>query len=46
MTPEFLFQRIADYLADRPLSKLPKVVADQQAEQEAEAEDLADDAPL
>ena len=44
VTPEFLMARVADYLAGRPLAKLPKVIADQQEDQEAEAEDNADDA--
>lgn len=46
VTTEFLLQRVADYMAGRPLAKLPKVVVEQQAEQEAEAEEIADDAPL
>lgn len=45
-TPEFLLRRVADYLAGRPLEKLPKVLEVQQAEQEAEAEEIADDAPF
>ena len=42
-TTEFFLQRIEDYLAGRPLAKLPKALAKQQAEQEAEAEDAADE---
>ncbi len=42
LTPEFLITRVADYLAGRPLARLPKVIAEQQ---EAErAEDDADEA--
>jgi len=43
VTTEFLLQRIEDYFAGRPLAKLPKALADQQAAQEAEAEDAADE---
>jgi hypothetical protein len=46
VTSEFLRQRIADYFEGRRLQKLPRVLAKQQAEQEADAEDIADDAPL
>jgi hypothetical protein len=42
MTSAFLEQRVADYLAGRPLARLPRVVAVEQAVQEAEAEDNAD----
>jgi hypothetical protein len=35
-------QRIADYFAGRPLAKVPKVVVEQLAEEEADAEDAAD----
>lgn len=44
MTPEFLNQRIADYLAGRPLARLPKAVANQQAKEQEEAEEAADEA--
>lgn len=43
MTPTFLESRIADYLAGRPLAKLPKVVIEQQAEEQSEAEAAADE---
>lgn len=43
-TPELLLQRVGDYFADRKLTKLPKAVAKQLAEEEAEAEDAADEA--
>jgi hypothetical protein len=43
MTTRFLFDRIGDYIAGRPLAKLPKVVADQQAEEQAAAEGTADE---
>lgn len=46
VTSEFVSQRVADYLAGRPLAKLPKVIAEQQAAEEAEAEESADEAPL
>ena len=42
VTTAFLLKRIADYFAGRPLDKLPKVLVEQQAEEEAEAEDAAD----
>jgi hypothetical protein len=42
MSPNFLVQRVNDFFADRPLAKLPKVVAKQQAELLAEAEESAD----
>ncbi len=41
-TTAFLLQRIEDYFAGRPLAKLPKALAEQQAAEEAEAEDAAD----
>ena len=43
LTEEFLLKRIDDYFAGRPLDKLPKVVVEQQAEEEAEAEVSADE---
>lgn len=43
MDTPFLIQRVADYLAGRPLARLPKVIADQQEEEQAEAEEKADD---
>jgi len=42
VTTEMLLQRIEDYQAGRPLAKLPKALAEQQAAEEAEAEDAAD----
>lgn len=42
-TPELLIQRIDDYFSGRPLTPLPKAVAEQEAEQEADAEDAADE---
>ncbi|MBP0614250.1 Eco29kI family restriction endonuclease [Jiella mangrovi] len=44
LTQEFLLQRVEDYFADRPLEKLPKAVARQQAEEEKEDEEAADEA--
>lgn len=44
MTTEFLEQRVADYLAGRPLARLPKVIADQQDEETKETEESADEA--
>lgn len=46
VTPNFLLERVADYLAGRPLAKLPKVIVEQQAELEAEAEEGADEAQI
>jgi hypothetical protein len=43
MSQEFLRQRVADYFAGRPLAKLPKVIAQQQAEEKAEAEQSTDE---
>jgi hypothetical protein len=40
---EFLIKRVADFLAGRPLEKLPKALADQEAQQKAEAEKMADE---
>jgi hypothetical protein len=42
LTPEFLTERVADYLAGRPLARLPKVIAEQQEAEQAE--DDADEA--
>ncbi len=44
MDSTFLEQRVADYLAGRPLARLPKVIVEQQAEELAEAEEGADEA--
>lgn len=43
LTSEFLEERVSDYLAGRPLRKLPKVIVEQQAEEQAEAEEGADE---
>lgn len=43
MPPDFLLRRVADYFAGRPLAPLPKVVAEQIAEREADAEDAVDE---
>jgi Eco29kI restriction endonuclease len=43
LTSEFLLQRISDYQHGRPLAKLPRAIAKQQAEAEAQAEDAADE---
>lgn len=43
VTGEFLLERIEDYFAGRKLKKLPKVLADQQAEQAEEAAESADE---
>jgi len=40
---DFFIQRIADYFAGNPPAKLPKVLAQQEAEAEFEAEELADE---
>lgn len=42
LTVAFLTQRIEDYFAGRALAKLPKAVAEQLEQEEAEAEDAAD----
>lgn len=39
----FLNKRVDDYLAGRPLEKLPKVIAEQQAKEQEDAEEIADD---
>lgn len=44
LTSEYLIQRIEDYFAGRPLAKLPKVIADQVADEEKEAQEGADEA--
>jgi hypothetical protein len=43
MTTEFLEQRVNDYLAGRPLARLPKQIADQQEQEEIENEESADE---
>jgi hypothetical protein len=40
---EFLMKRVEDFLAGRPLEKLPKPLADQEARQKDQAETLADE---
>jgi hypothetical protein len=40
---EFFIERIADFFAGRPLEKLPKALAEQEAAIEAEAEELEDE---
>ena len=40
---DFFLQRIADYFDGKPLAKLPKALIEQEEEQKAEAEDLADE---
>lgn len=40
---EFLIQRIEDYFEGRPLAKLPKALADQEAAEQAAAEEAADE---
>jgi hypothetical protein len=42
-TPELLMQRIDDYWAGRALTKLPKVLVEQEAQQEAEVQDEVDE---
>ena len=42
LTPEFLVERIEDYLADRPMKPLPKPVKEQLAADHADAVDAAD----
>jgi hypothetical protein len=44
LTAEFLLKRIDDYIAGRPLGKMPKVIADQVEAEQANAEDSADEA--
>jgi len=44
LTEEFLLQRVSDYFAGKELARLPKVMLDQQAEEQAEAEDSSDGA--
>lgn len=46
VTTDFLFQRIDDYLAGRPLQKLPKKVEEEVKAEEMAAEEAADDASL
>jgi hypothetical protein len=42
-SPEFLIQRIEDYLAGREYAKLPKALAVQEEEEHADAEESADE---
>jgi len=39
----FLNKRVEDYLAGRPLEKLPKAIAEQQAKEQEDAEEIADE---
>ena len=43
LTAAFLLQRVSDYLAARPLAKLPQAISDQIAAEKREAEDGADE---
>lgn len=43
MTQDFLVQRVTDYVAGRPLAKLPKAVAEEQDAERLEAEESADE---
>jgi len=43
LTIDFLERRVSDYLAGRPLEKLPKVIEEQQAAELAEAEQVVDE---
>ncbi|MDM9645561.1 Eco29kI family restriction endonuclease [Rhizobium sp. S163] len=44
ITPEFLTARVDDYLAGRPLAKLPKAIQTQVEDEQDEAEESADEA--
>ena len=41
---DFLIRRIEDYFAGRPMAKLPKALAEQEAAEQSEAEEAADEA--
>ena len=41
-----LIQRVRDYFEDRPMAKLPRSIAKQQEEEQANAEEQADEAGL
>jgi hypothetical protein len=43
LTQAWLLKRIEDYLAGRAMEKLPKAIQDQEAEQQSEAEEIADE---
>jgi hypothetical protein len=43
VSPEFLLQRVEDYFAERPLAPLPKKIAEQIAEEQAEDEEASDE---
>jgi len=43
LSEEFLAERVDDYLNNRPMKRLPRVVEEQQAEEQGEAEQGADD---
>lgn len=44
ITTDFLMQRVEDYFAERPMASLPRVVEQQIAEEQAEAEESSDEA--
>lgn len=44
LTPVLLLQRVSDYFAARPLTKLPQAISDQIAAEKRDAEDSADEA--
>ncbi|WP_412549452.1 Eco29kI family restriction endonuclease [Sinorhizobium medicae] len=43
LTEVFLRRRVSDYLSGKALEKLPKVIEEQQAAEEAEAQQAADE---
>lgn len=43
MTPEFLQERVSDYLSGRPLKRLPHVIIEQEATEHAANEESADE---
>lgn len=44
LTPDFLVERVADYLAGRPMKGLPRPIEEQQDAEQAEAVEAADNA--
>lgn len=46
LTTDFLLKRIDDYLAGRPLEKLPKAIEEQVDAEQLSAEEAADEAPI
>ncbi len=46
LTEAFLNERVLDYLAGRPLKKLPRRIEEQIEQQESDAEDAADDVAI